>query len=181
MGCKADISHRPMQAKWCSKRCFETVKGTRRSTPLLGAICALAECGAPFQPKQEGQRCCSEKHGKLQYNRESRADGRQKSSVWNDKRRDNYHRRRALKKATATGEPVLFAEIAERDRWRCSLCKKVVNPAVKWPDPKSPSLDHVVPLSKGGAHDPSNVALAHLGCNTAKNNRGGGEQLMLIG
>jgi len=170
-----------MQAKWCSKRCFETVKGTRRSGPLALATCALEECGTSFQPRREGQRCCSEKHGKLLYNRESRADGRQKSSVWNDKRRDNYHRRRALKKATSTGEPVLFAEIAERDRWRCSLCKKAVDPLVKWPDPKSPSLDHVVPLSRGGAHDPSNVALAHLGCNTAKNNRGGGEQLMLIG
>jgi 5-methylcytosine-specific restriction endonuclease McrA len=180
-GCGVDITSRPGQAKWCAKECREAVLGTRRSTPLSPAICALLECGAPFQPKQEGQRCCSEKHGKLLYNRESRADGRQKSSVWNDKRRDNYHRRRALKKATSTGEPVLFAEIAERDRWRCSLCKKAVNPAVKWPDPKSPSLDHVVPLSKGGAHDPSNVALAHLGCNTAKNNRGGGEQLMLIG
>jgi 5-methylcytosine-specific restriction endonuclease McrA len=114
------------------------------------------------------------------YNREARAAGQQRTE-WNDRRRDHYHRRKALKKGASTGRPVRLAEIAERDGWRCSLCKKAVNPAVKWPDPKSPSLDHVVPLSKGGAHDPSNVALAHLGCNTAKNNRGGGEQLMLIG
>lgn len=180
-GCNVDISHRSQRATWCSKRCFETVNGSRRSAPLSPAVCALPECGDTFQPHREGQRCCSEKHGKLLYNRESRADGRQGPVVWNDKRRDNYHRRRALKKAASTGEPVLFAEIAERDRWRCSLCTKAVDPLVKWPDPKSPSLDHVVPLSKGGAHDPSNVALAHLGCNTAKNNRSGGEQLMLIG
>lgn len=179
-GCGADISSRPRQAKWCSTKCRETVHGTRRSSPLAAALCALPECGAEFQPFKEGQRCCSEKHGKLLYNRESRADGRQKAE-WNDKRRDNYHRRRALKKAASTGEPVLLAAIAERDRWRCSICKKAVNPKLEWPHPKSPSLDHVVPLSKGGAHDPSNVALAHLGCNTAKNNRGGGEQLMLIG
>lgn len=180
VGCGSDITSRPGQAKWCSKKCRETVHGTRRSSPLAVAPCALPECGAEFQPFRDGQRCCSEKHGKLLYNRESRADGRQKAE-WNDKRRDNYHRRRALKKATSTGEPVLLAQIAERDRWRCSLCKKAVNPKLKWPHAKSPSLDHVVPLSKGGAHDPSNVALAHLGCNTAKNNRGGGEQLMLIG
>lgn len=179
-GCGVDISSRPAQAKWCAKECRETVHGTRRSTPLPASTCALPECGAAFQPFKEGQRCCSEKHGKLLYNRESRADGRQKSSVWNDKRRDNYHRRRALKKATSTGGPVLFAEIAKRDGWRCSICEKAVDPLVKWPDSKSPSLDHVVPLSKGGAHDPSNVALAHLGCNTAKNNRVDGEQPLPI-
>lgn len=180
MGCEADISARPGQAKWCSQRCRETVLGTRRSSPLGVANCALPECGQEFQLWLEGQRCCSEKHGKLLYNRESRADGRQKSSVWNDKRRDAYHRRRALMKATSTGEPVLFAEIAERDGWHCSLCKEAVDPLVKWPESKSPSLDHVIPLSKGGVHDPSNVALAHLGCNTAKNNRVDGEQLPLV-
>ena len=169
------------RAIYCSSRCRNIAYGATRAEPLPKATCALPECGITFQPWKTGQRCCSEKHSKLLYNRESRADGRQKPGEWNDKRRDSYHRRRALKKAAATGKPVLFAEIAERDRWRCCLCKKAVNPAVKWPHPKSPSLDHLVPLSKGGAHDPSNVALAHLGCNSAKNNRGGGEQLLLVG
>lgn len=31
-----------------------------------------------------------------------------------------------------------------------------------------PSIDHVVPLSKGGTHTWNNVKLAHRGCNTAK-------------
>ncbi|MFF7191782.1 HNH endonuclease [Streptomyces sp. NPDC008222] len=101
--------------------------------------------------------------------------------MWNDKRRDNYHRRRAQKKATSTGDPVLLADIAERDGWRCHICGKAVNSKLKWPHVKSASLDHLVPLSKGGAHDPANVRLAHLGCNSAKGNRGGGEQLLLIG
>jgi 5-methylcytosine-specific restriction endonuclease McrA len=180
-GCGTDISAKPGQARFCSKRCNEVASGKRRDAPPSPAECALPECGATFQPKKTGQRCCSEKHGKLLYNRESRADGRQKPGAWNDKRRDNYHRRRALKKDASTGEPVLFAAIAERDRWRCCLCRKAVSPTIKWPDSMSPSLDHLVPLSKGGAHDPSNVALAHLGCNSAKNNRGSGEQLLLIG
>ncbi|MFJ3201006.1 HNH endonuclease [Streptomyces sp. NPDC086989] len=64
-----------------------------------------------------------------------------------------------------------MASIAERDGWRCSLCSHPVDPAVTWPDSLSPSLDHRVPLSKGGAHDPSNVFLAHLGCNSSKGDR----------
>lgn len=133
-----------------------------------------------FQPWKEGQRCCSERHGKALYNRESRADGRQ-TSEWNDRRRNNYHRRRAARKAASSGAPVLLADIAVRDRWQCHLCGNAVDSKLKWPDPLSPSLDHLVPLSKGGAHDPANVRLAHVSCNSSKGNRGGGEQLLLIG
>ncbi|WP_158070491.1 HNH endonuclease [Streptomyces luteocolor] len=35
----------------------------------------------------------------------------------------------------------------------------------------SPSLDHVIPLSRGGSHRRDNVQLAHLRCNLRKNNR----------
>lgn len=80
-------------------------------------------------------------------------------------------RRRALKRGAATGEPVIFEEIAERDDWKCHICGDLVDRDAHWPDPLSPSLDHVVPLVAGGAHDPSNVSLAHLSCNVAKGAR----------
>jgi 5-methylcytosine-specific restriction endonuclease McrA len=160
---------------WASRHPGEVRRLTGRarpaSAPQAEQVCALPECGAAFQPRKRSQRCCSEQHGKRLYNRESRADGRQKPEPWTDRRKDRWHRRRALKAAAATGEPVLMAEIAERDGWRCSLCRQPVDPAVQWPDRLSPSLDHRVPISKGGAHDPSNVFLAHLGCNSSKGNR----------
>ncbi|BBC30009.1 hypothetical protein SGFS_013030 [Streptomyces graminofaciens] len=175
------MSERSAQAKYCTTRCGEIARGERLPDPLPTRSCALSECGEEFQPYREGQRCCSEKHGKLLYNRESRADGRQKPEPWNDKRRDRYHRRRAQKKQTSTGEPVLLADIAERDGWRCHICGTRVGKKIAWPHPRSASLDHVVPLSKQGPHTPANVRLAHLGCNSSKGNRGGGEQLLLIG
>jgi 5-methylcytosine-specific restriction endonuclease McrA len=49
----------------------------------------------------------------------------------------------------------------------------------KAPDPMSPSLDHILPLSKGGTHEPRNVQLAHLGCNVRKYNSGV-DQLRLL-
>jgi len=76
---------------------------------------------------------------------------------------------------------VKLADIAERDGWRCGVCRRRVNPRFAWPHPKSPSLDHIIPLSEGGKHDPANVRLAHLGCNIVRGNRGGGEQLLLVG
>lgn len=76
---------------------------------------------------------------------------------------------------------MLLAEIAERDAWRCHLCGDLVDSQLSWPDPMSPSLDHVVPLSLGGSHTPENVRLAHVRCNSAKGNRGGEEQVLLSG
>lgn len=79
--------------------------------------------------------------------------------------------RRARKIGATVGEPFTNGEIFERDGWRCGLCGDGIDQARAWPDPGSASLDHVLPLSKGGAHSRENVQASHLGCNVSKNNR----------
>jgi 5-methylcytosine-specific restriction endonuclease McrA len=116
----------------------------------------------------------------VHYNKAWYAEHGRPKEPWSDAKRDRYHRRRALKRNAATGQPVRLQEIALRDGLRC-FCGDVVDMALEWPHPMSKSLDHVVPLSQGGLHDPSNVRLAHLHCNTLRGNRGGGEQLALLG
>jgi hypothetical protein len=61
--------------------------------------------------------------------------------------------------------------VFEEDKWVCGICNKTVNRQLYKPDLMSPSLDHVVPLSKGGGHVRSNVQLAHLLCNIIKHNK----------
>jgi 5-methylcytosine-specific restriction endonuclease McrA len=68
-----------------------------------------------------------------------------------------------------------------RDKWQCGLCGARVDRRLAWPHPLSATLDHIVPMSCGGPHTYANVQLAHLSCNSAKSNRGGGEQLALVG
>jgi hypothetical protein len=73
-----------------------------------------------------------------------------------------------------TSEPVLHfkrVDIYERDNWTCQLCLKSVNPNLAFPDSMCASLDHVIPLSRGGSHKSSNVQLAHLRCNTSRGNK----------
>lgn len=73
------------------------------------------------------------------------------------------------------------AEVYERDRWRCGICRRKVDKSLAWPHPMSPSLDHIVPLSLDGEHTRANTRLAHLNCNVTRGNRMGAEQLALIG
>lgn len=54
----------------------------------------------------------------------------------------------------------------------CALCGKPVDFKLKFPNPLSPTIDHIVPVSKGGhPSDISNLQLAHLSCNRAKANK----------
>lgn len=90
-------------------------------------------------------------------------------------------RRRRARIAGAEREPYTTAEIAERDGYRCWLCNRKVNMSLAYPHPRSASIDHIVPLSRGGEDTKVNVRLAHLGENIARSNRAEWEQQLLIG
>ncbi|MEU3613516.1 HNH endonuclease [Streptomyces sp. NPDC006872] len=76
-------------------------------------------------------------------------------------------RRRMLVQA-ATVESFMPRQVYERDGWLCQLCRLPIDSTIAWPDPQSPSIDHVVPLAKGGEHSMTNVQAAHVGCNSRK-------------
>lgn len=59
-------------------------------------------------------------------------------------------------------------EIFERDGWICQICGHPIDRVLKFPDPGSVSLDHIVPVVHGGKHEPANVQAAHFHCNNVK-------------
>lgn len=163
--CGTEFQMGRKDARFCSRACL-----SRWFRDDQSRFCSTEGCGRPCRAKGLCSGC---------YNKGRRAVGLD-AQPWNDRRRDAYHRRRALQAGASTGRPVILADIRQRDASRCHLCGKRVGEKA-WPHPMSPSLDHVVPLSKGGAHDPDNVKLAHLRCNVEKGADGGNEQLLLIG
>jgi hypothetical protein len=63
-------------------------------------------------------------------------------------------------------------DLASRDGTDCSICGQPVDLSLRRTDSfMSPSIDHVVPRSRGGTDDPSNLRLAHLLCNCRKADR----------
>ena len=51
----------------------------------------------------------------------------------------------------------------------CAICGRPVNKRIKFPDPMSASVDHIIPIAKGG-HPTAldNLQLTHLICNQTK-------------
>jgi len=80
-----------------------------------------------------------------------------------------------------TWDGVSDQQILDRDGWRCHICHRKIRTTYTNPHPKSPSIDHIVPLSEGGDDTAANKRAAHLDCNMARSNHGGHEQLALIG
>lgn len=53
----------------------------------------------------------------------------------------------------------------------CALCGEPIDRDLRWPDPMSKSIDHTVPLSRGGTHEAHNLSWTHLFCNVSKGAR----------
>lgn len=65
-------------------------------------------------------------------------------------------------------EKVDYMKVFNRDKWICQIC---FHPVSKIRDRNLvdiASLDHIIPLAKGGEHSYANTQLAHLSCNLSK-------------
>lgn len=61
--------------------------------------------------------------------------------------------------------------IRKRDGDNCNICGLPVPADARKPHPLAAEVDHVLPISRGGTHDPENLALVHKTCNIAKGNK----------
>lgn len=95
-------------------------------------------------------------------------------------KRKHRDRRRARERNAYVAD-VQPSRVFELDGYRCHLCNKKCDPTKVVPHPRAPTVDHVIPLADGGTHEPANCRTACFICNAVKGNRGGGEQLALIG
>ena len=54
----------------------------------------------------------------------------------------------------------------------CGICGKPVDFSLKYPDPLSATIDHIIPIAKGGhPSDIGNLQLAHRWCNRQKSDK----------
>jgi 5-methylcytosine-specific restriction endonuclease McrA len=71
------------------------------------------------------------------------------------------NQRRRAAKAGVIIENVNTNNIYERDKGICGICGNLI-------ERDKATLDHIVPLSRGGPHIASNLQIAHRSCNSSK-------------
>lgn len=171
---------------WC-KPCMAT--RYRRDFDRSERACAL--CGIMFTPRRPGQENCSRSCKTARRNRlasearqaakagtaracvvcgnplpsSARADKRYCSDSCTRRARKHIGNAQRRMRVPDQMQAISRADVYARDGWVCQLCGEAVDPEREYPDPLAASLDHVVPLSRGGTHESTNLQLAHLSCN----------------
>lgn len=196
LSCGQPFTEKGSGPGYCSEECQD--RGRRKTCETCGAVFYgkrnASYCSEECRPPTDSER-------KRQYTREygqrskgnplhvCRECGKRFRAPYGDKRRSfcssgccrrfngriHKRKRRAYKKTNGPIEAVNPLLVYERDSWICSICGKKVDKRLMFPDPASPSLDHIVPLSQGGPHTYQNVQLAHLRCNMVKGARAEGQ------
>lgn len=83
-----------------------------------------------------------------------------------------HNRKKTLKRQfVKTDLRVTHEEVAERDNWICYLCGEAVDMSLPRTSKMGATLDHVVPISRGGEDSLENLRLAHWTCNVRKSNK----------
>ena len=147
------------------------LEGMGRTQPSYCRACINAAARARFvyKPKHLGIKQCENCGGDFPFNKKQNLHCSAECAQATVNKRNWKHlqtRRARLKDAFV--ESFHSKEIYERDNWVCGICKESIDPAAKLPDQMSASIDHIIPISRGGTHERANAQAAHLFCNVSK-------------
>ena len=143
-----------MYRRWARRkhRLTKGINATRRRKrrQLLISVRLCRECGEEYNPQMEHQVYCSSLCNKR-----------------NTRRRDKLKRSPRLR--SVKNEAVDPIAVFDRDGWTCQCCGTDTPRDLRGTyELNAPELDHIYPLSKGGAHTYNNTQCLCRGCNNTK-------------
>lgn len=130
-------------------------------------ISMCVECREPFTTPRSGAGICGDECRRVRKNRQT-SKSIMKRYYSDPEFRDTVIGRAHARRAEALGVGSLHVTIGyllERDGWICGVCNEFITSR------NDASLDHIVPLSRGGTHDLGNVQVTHRFCNYSKGNK----------
>jgi 5-methylcytosine-specific restriction endonuclease McrA len=69
------------------------------------------------------------------------------------------------------GDDINHLILFELHNWICWVCRGPINRRLRFPNYSAATVEHIVPLCKGGTHTWDNVAPSHARCNFEKGDR----------
>lgn len=143
--------------KYCSKTCARRAghhrgtSGDGKYKPLEDKTCVI--CGKQFKSIRDDAKTCSIecRRQRDHINRNSRYKG--------------------LKEKGLFDESVTLKNVFKKYEGKCQCCGKLLSFDTGVTENDYPSIDHVIPLSRGGSHQWENVQLLCRKCNILKSNK----------
>lgn len=89
---------------------------------------------------------------------------------FHDRKKETLRRKR-IKQNGKINWDISIERLMKRDKGICYLCGNKVNVLLDPNDDEYPSIEHVIPIVKGGTHTWGNVKLAHRKCNYIKSDK----------
>lgn len=90
--------------------------------------------------------------------RRPRKNAKKKVLYYSPKRRAVY----------AAGDDIDHLILFGLHGWTCGVCLEQINPRLRFPNYRAATVEHIIPISKGGTHTWDNVVPAHAECNFKK-------------
>jgi 5-methylcytosine-specific restriction endonuclease McrA len=139
--------------KVLSNRCKQLMReqANKQRELLLNKVCI--ECGTEFKANTLKRIYCSDQCSNKRQNRIR-----------------ELKRNKRLRQNGKIDYSITLTKLIKRDKGVCSICGRKVMLDVNCQHDLYPSIDHILPVSKGGTHTWGNVQLAHRVCNTVKSN-----------
>lgn len=72
------------------------------------------------------------------------------------------------RKVYAQGDEIDHLTLFNLHGWACHVCKEIIDSRKRFPDVMAATVEHIMPISRGGTHTWDNVAPAHAMCNFKK-------------
>lgn len=153
-GCDEVIIHtgrRGRPRKWCVEHIWKSDSKTE--------TCSEVGCGRP----RRANGLCN-----AHYRRTLRAAGREKNPEWDERAKRNYATRRDRLDGAKNSDSTMLRALIHRGDSICPECGEKIDLSLEWPHPMYRTIDHKIPLARGGKHDLANCRLMHYQCNVAK-------------
>lgn len=150
----------------CSKQCKQGRAVHKIRFDLMDRCkLPLCKCGRAATPPKE------KRHRQSSLGRSKTCDRCRAQKVREADLGRGQHKSSFRRSVVKNGEKIRTNDLVARDGFDCQICNIVIDWAKRRERKWWPSLDHVIPISKGGPHTLNNTRMVHLGCNMKKGAR----------
>jgi hypothetical protein len=178
-------------AREYTKKYNQSSKGIKSSLPELECLWCLKV----FKAKSRKSKCCSQacngshnmymlhsdeiyRSSKLKFCDCGKLIGKQffYCSLCRETAIGKLNRSAAMKRRISVvrsgDKGISWRAVGRRDNWVCHLCGNTVIPKAGTAYvPDGATVDHIIPIAKGGTHTWENVAVAHRSCNVLRGSK----------